>query len=127
MNESSSVSPVSSDFSRSPLSVEGIRHAAGSHGQAQEVARHFEALLIQEVVKAARNASGDGWLGEDAGESSEATAQMGEEFLANAIAAGGGFGLAALFARSLEATLAESPSPDSPVPSVTLEKNSENF
>lgn len=109
MNETTMIAPVASEYSQTPLSLEGIRRAAGSQGKAQEVARHFEALLIQEVVKAARSATGSGWLGEDAGETSEATAQMGEEFLATAIASGGGFGLAAVFARSLEATLAQSP------------------
>lgn len=134
MNETR-IAPVANEYSQTPLSLEGIRRAAGSQGKAQEVARHFEALLIQEVVKAARSASGSGWLGEDAGETSEATAQMGEEFLATAIASGGGFGLAAVFARSLEATLSQSTASGATAsgatlskPSVsagTLEKNSE--
>ena len=130
MNETTMIAPVVTEYSQTPLSLEGIRRAAGSQGKAQEVARHFEALLIQEVVKAARSASGSGWLGEDAGETSEATAQMGEEFLATAIASGGGFGLATVFARSLEATLAQSSASGastskSSVPEPTLEKNSE--
>lgn len=106
---------------RSPLSVDSIRTAAGSKGQAHEIARHFEALLIQEVVKAARSASGGGWLGEDADQASEAMAQMGEEFLANAMAAAGGIGLASAFARSIESNL--SLSADRPS---SLEKISEN-
>lgn len=98
--------PLSADMLRSPLSLDRIRAAASAKSQSQEIARHFEALLIQEVVKAARSASGSGWLGEDAGEPSEATAQMGEEFLASAMAAAGGCGIAAAFAKSIEQNLA---------------------
>lgn len=97
--------PHSVGLSPVPLSIETIRNASGSPAQAREVARHFEAMLIQEVVKAARGASG-GWLGDDAEQSSEAMAQMGEEFLTSAIASGGGFGLADSFVKSLESTLA---------------------
>lgn len=125
MNETSAISSAASGYPQTPLSLEGIRRAAGSRAQAREVARHFEALLIQEVVKAARSAGGGGWLGEDAGETSEATAQMGEEFLATAISSGGGFGLAAIFARSLEGTLDSSPDLKSSAPAVTLEKTTE--
>lgn len=124
MNETTMLAPAASAYSQAPLSLEGIRRAVSSREQAREVARHFEALLIQEVVKAARSAGGSGWLGEDAGETSEATAQMGEEFLATAIASGGGFGLAAVFMRSLETTLTPSARPDASLPAATLEKNS---
>ncbi len=125
MNEMAGMAAVGREVPQAPLSLEGIRRAVGSREQAREVARHFEALLIQEVVKAARSAGGGGWLGEDAGETSEATAQMGEEFLATAIASGGGFGLAALFTRSLEATLTPATSPGAAPSAATLGKNSE--
>ncbi|MCZ2155297.1 MAG: hypothetical protein LC114_15575 [Bryobacterales bacterium] len=92
-------------YSQTALSLDSIRRAPSSKEQALEIGRHFEALLIREAVKAGRSAGGGGWLDDDASEASEATAQMGEEFLASALAAGGGFGLAALFSRSLEATL----------------------
>ncbi|MCC7340893.1 MAG: hypothetical protein IT170_07395, partial [Bryobacterales bacterium] len=73
MNEMAGMAAVGREVPQAPLSLEGIRRAVGSREQAREVARHFEALLIQEVVKAARSAGGGGWLGEDAGETSEAT------------------------------------------------------
>ena len=122
MTDTTMIGAAASEYRQAPLTVEGIRRAATSRAQAREGARHFEALLIQEVVKAARSAGGGGWLGEDAGETSESTAQMGEEFLATAIAAGGGFGLAAVFSRSLEATLTPTSNPDAPLPEATLEK-----
>lgn len=120
MGQIASLPATAGPLLRSPLSVDSIRTAAGAKGQAQEIARHFEALLIQEVVKAARSASGSGWLGEDADQASEAMAQMGEEFLANAMAAAGGIGLAGVFARSIESNL--SLSADNPS---ALEKISE--
>lgn len=113
MGQIASLPATAGPLLRSPLSVDSIRTAAGAKGQAGEIARHFEALLIQEVVKAARSASGSGWLGDDADQASEAMAQMGEEFLANAMAAAGGIGLASAFARSIESNLslsADSPS-----------------
>ena len=56
MNETTMLAPAASAYTQAPLSLEGIRRAVSSREQAREVARHFEALLIQEVVKAARSA-----------------------------------------------------------------------
>lgn len=85
---------------------DALRQAATTQEQAFQVARHFESLLIEEVVKSARSAGG-GWLGDEADATSESVAEMGEQFLARALAAGGGFGLAARFtpliARDLQA------------------------
>jgi Rod binding domain-containing protein len=87
---------VQARFGRT-LDLQDLRQVKDRDEQAFQMARQFEGLLIEEVLKAARSA-GDGWLGEDADDTSESTAQMGEQFLAQALAAGGGFGLAARFA-----------------------------
>ena len=79
------------------LDLQDIRQVQDRSEQAFQMARQFEGLLIEEVLKAARSAGG-GWLGEDADETSESVAQMGEQFLAQSLAAGGGVGLAARFA-----------------------------
>lgn len=76
---------------------EALRHTSTASEQAFQIARHFESLLIEEVVKSAR-AAGGGWLGDDADSTSESVAEMGEQFLARSLAAGGGFGLASRFA-----------------------------
>jgi Rod binding domain-containing protein len=120
MAQVSSLEAVPADFGAAPLSLDRIRSTKGAAGQAREIARHFEALLIQEVIRAARSAGGSGWLGEDADQASEAAAQMGEEFLANALAAGGGIGLAKVMAPSIENQLARRESQER-----TLEKNAE--
>ena len=91
---------------RDTLDPESIRHAGNAASQAAAIGRQFEAMLIQEVIKTARAAGGGGWLGEDAGETSEATAEMGEEFLARAMAGHGGLGLGKELAKSIEKSLA---------------------
>lgn len=87
------------------LSTDTIRRVDSVQEQAAEIGKQFEAMLIQQVVQAARDASG-GWLDDEASQSSEAAAQMGEEFLAKAIAARNGFGLGRTLAASIERTLA---------------------
>lgn len=88
------------------LDPETIRRAPDAKEQAGEIGRQFEAMLIQEVIKAARSAGGGGWLGDDANETSEATAEMGEEFLARAMAGQGGLGLGKELAKAIEKSLA---------------------
>lgn len=67
-------------------------HSAGkAHGAAQQ----FEALLIGQLLKSAREAGGGGWLGagddDDAGETG---VEVAEQELARLLATKGGFGLA---------------------------------
>lgn len=89
----------------SMVELDRVRGIENKSEQAYQIARQFEALLIEEVVKSARAESG-GWLGDGADETSESVAQMGEQFLARAMASGGGFGLASqvvpLIQRDLE-------------------------
>lgn len=96
------------------VDLEALRHIKNSDEQAYQVARQFETLLIEEVIKSARSA-GSGWLGEDADDTSESVAQMGEQFLAQALASGGGFGLAAQFAPLLARDLQSSAQVPSPM------------
>ncbi|MCU0226253.1 MAG: hypothetical protein MUF01_01320 [Bryobacterales bacterium] len=79
------------------MDADALRQVDDAREQAFQVARQFESLLIEEVIKSARMAGG-GWLGEDADSTSESVAEMGEQFLARALTAGGGMGLAAQFA-----------------------------
>lgn len=101
------MTPTIHSINASLVEIDTVRNMTDKSEQANQIARQFESLLIEEVVKTARAESG-GWLGEDADETSESVAQMGEQFLARALASGGGFGLAAKFApliqRDLERT-----------------------
>ena len=94
----SSPSQARRALSAAPLpDAEALRGVKDLQEQAYQIARQFETLLIEEVIKSARSAGG-GWLGEDADTTAESQAEMGEQFLARAIASGGGFGLALQFA-----------------------------
>ncbi len=67
----------------------------------REAAAQFEALLIAQMLKSAREASG-GLSGMETDEASSSAMAMAEEQLAQVLAAGGGLGLARLIAGGLE-------------------------
>jgi Rod binding domain-containing protein len=61
---------------------------AGAAGQ-------FEALMIGQLLKSAHGSESEGWLGAGDDDDSSSTAiQMAEEYLGQAIANGGGLGIA---------------------------------
>ena len=62
----------------------------------QQAAKDFEALLLAQMLKSAREASGGGLTGDD-GDGSDANTTMielGEQQFAQALASSGGFGMA---------------------------------
>ncbi len=65
-------------------------------------AKDFEALLVSQMLRSVRE-EGSGWLGTGEDQSSEAAFGLGEEQLAKAITAGGGFGLSKLIDQGLKA------------------------
>lgn len=91
------------------LEIDHVRSITDKSEQAYQIARQFESLLIQEVVKIAPAESG-GWLGDSADETSESVVQMGEQFLARALASGG-FGIAAQFTPLIQRDLEQAGSP----------------
>jgi hypothetical protein len=80
-------------------SPENIRNAASQ----------FEALLISQVLKAAHEGDGEGWLG--TGEDQTAGSMMGlaDEYFAQALAKRGGFGLARMVSAGLERRVSQEP------------------
>jgi len=68
----------------------------------REAARQFEALLLAQMLRAAREAGADGWLGTGE-EDQAASCAMGlaEEQFAQALSAQGGLGLASLIVSGL--------------------------
>ena len=66
-----------------------------------DAARQFEALLLAQMLRAAREAEAGGWLG--SGEDQAASSAMGlaEEQFAQALSAQGGLGLASLIVSGL--------------------------
>ena len=59
----------------------------------QQAARDFEALLIGQVLKAARQSGNGGWLGEGDDQGGNTMLEVAEEHLARTLAASGGLGL----------------------------------
>jgi Rod binding domain-containing protein len=64
-------------------------------------AREFEALLIAQMLKSARE-SGGSWFGGGEDEAASAATGMAEEHLAQTLSAQGGLGLASMVVKGLE-------------------------
>lgn len=79
---------LSADLRSTP---EGIRAAAVE----------FEALLVAQMLRSMREASGGGWLGGEEQDAAFSLMEMAEQCLATALAAQGGLGLARLVEQSL--------------------------
>src|ERR1700722_1291802 len=83
------------------------------------VAKQFEALMIGQLLKSAREGSGGGWLGDEDNQDDQTGSmvmELGEQGLAQAIAAHGGLGIAKMVTASLERSHAKTPSSDSEAP-----------
>lgn len=68
----------------------------------KKAAGEFEALLIGQMLKSARE-SGSGWFGTGEDEASSTTAGYAEEQFAQTIAAQGGLGIASMLTKGLHA------------------------
>jgi len=62
----------------------------------KDTAAQFEALLISQMMKSARESSSGGWGGESEDKAGESMIDMAEQQMAQLLAAGGGLGLAKL-------------------------------
>lgn len=90
---------------RTGLLVGGLAGLKNSNrndpAQLRKVAAEFESLLIEQMLKFARQSSPTDWLGGDGDKSGSTMAEVAEQQLARAIAAGGGLGLADLIVSGL--------------------------
>lgn len=76
-----------------------------------DAARQFEALMIGEIMKSERESGSGGWLdGEDEDSGSDSAMDMAEAQLSNALAAGGGLGLAKMIEKTMAPAEAPQPS-----------------
>lgn len=66
-----------------------------------DAAQQFEALLITQLLRAARGDS-EGWLGAGEDQTAASAMELAEEQFAGALAAQGGLGLASLIVSGLE-------------------------
>jgi Rod binding domain-containing protein len=68
--------------------------AAAKPDEISGAATQFEALIIGQVLKAARESSDQGWLGTGSDQTSDMAMEMAEQGLAQGLAAQGGLGIA---------------------------------
>ncbi len=84
------------------------------------VAKQFEALMIEQMLKSARDATGGGWLGSDDDQDDQTGSlvmDLAEQGLSQAMAARGGLGIAKMVTANLERGQAASASAETTAPS----------
>ncbi len=85
------------------------------------VAKQFEALMIGQMLKSAREANGGGWFSNE-DDSDDQTGslvmEMAEQGFSQAMAARGGLGIAKMVTANLERGEAKTPSSDSEAPAL---------
>jgi flagellar protein FlgJ len=83
----------------SPIAMPEVRR--DDPAQIKGAAEQFEALLIGQVLKSAREAGdGHGWLGSE-DQAGQTMGELAEQHLSQMIASSGGFGLARLMQQGL--------------------------
>jgi len=100
--------------------------ATGKPDQVSQAATQFEALIIGQVLKAARESSDQGWLGTGDDKTSDMAMEMAEQGLAQGLAAQGGLGIAKMVTAKLrrDDAKAANSAPGAQVPRVQLSKDS---
>jgi Rod binding domain-containing protein len=66
-----------------------------------KAASQFEALLIGQLLKSAREAGGESWMGTDPSDADSSLMEMSEQQLASTLASNGGLGLAKMVKEGL--------------------------
>jgi len=83
------------------------------------VAKQFEALMIGQMLKSAREANGGGWLSDEDSQDDQTGSlvmELAEQGFSQAIAARGGLGIADMVSKQIERGEAKTPSSDSAPP-----------
>ena len=93
MTTSTVTSPLSA--SAAPASVDPKTKKI--HNAAQQ----FEALMVGEMLKSARESDSDGWLGSGGSTGDDSAMDMAESQFSNALAKSGGLGLAKMIESSM--------------------------
>jgi len=78
-----------------------LSQAAAKPDQIWQAATQFEALILGQVLKAARESSDKGWLGTGDDQTSDMAMEMAEQGLAQGLAAQGGLGIAKMITAKL--------------------------
>lgn len=91
-----------------------------------DAAKQFEALMIGQILKAARESSDAGWLGTGDDHAGELALEMAEQQFAQAMSARGGLGIAKLVVAGLERGSATASSSGSPAESLKPLKSTDS-
>lgn len=80
------------------------QHHAGGAEAAKQAAGQFEAMLIGQMLRSMREASGNkgNWLGGEEAQGSDTMSEFAEQQLGQAISSQGGFGLAKIVEQGLK-------------------------
>jgi Rod binding domain-containing protein len=82
-----------------------FKSAADTPEKISGVAKQFEALMIEQMLKSGRDTSGGGWLGSDDDQDDQTGSlvmELAEQGLSQAMAARGGLGIAKMVTANLE-------------------------
>lgn len=74
---------------------------AAKPSKLHDAAQQFEALVIGEMLRAERESGSEGWLGSGDDAGSDSATDLAEGQLSNALAAGGGLGLANMIEKTM--------------------------
>ncbi len=78
-----------------PAALPAVPVKKDTPAKIQQAARDFEALLLAQMLKSAREASGGGLTGDGDDDNANSTMiELGEQQFAQALASGGGLGIA---------------------------------
>ncbi len=97
--------------------------AGNSSPKLHKAAQEFEALLVGEMLKSARESGSDGWLGSGESTGDDSAMDMAESQLANALSSGGGLGLASTIERAMSKQPAQNNAETQPASSATFSLN----
>lgn len=89
------------DFASLPGSSAEAKSNRDTPEAIAKTATQFEALLIGEVLKSAREADGSGWMGNDEDEAGSTLMDVSEQQISQALASSGGLGLAKMISAGL--------------------------
>lgn len=112
-------SDVSSAGGSFHQALESASKTTDSPEKIANVAKQFEALMIGQMLKSAREASGGGWLTDEDNQedtTGSLVMEMAEQGFSQALAARGGLGIANMVTQNLERAGAKTPSSDSDSP-----------
>ena len=91
------------DILRSASSPNDPRSASSQNDptKIQKAAKQFEGLIIGQILKSVHEASNEGWMGTGEDQSGSTAIELAEEQFAQAMANGGGLGLAKMVEKGL--------------------------